>query len=48
MNVWDLWPAAALAAVTLGVGVCLGVMADAWCSMREIRRAANRGDRVPR
>jgi hypothetical protein len=47
VNVWDLWPAAALIAITGGLGVCLGFMADAWLSMREIR-AANRGDRVPR
>lgn len=48
MNPGELWPAAVLVVLPLAVGVCLGFMADAWVNMRQIRRAANRGDRLRR
>jgi uncharacterized membrane protein len=42
-----LWPAVVLVVLPLPLGVALGLMADTWCRMREARRTANGGDRIP-
>lgn len=38
LNPLDLWPVALLLVITLGGGVCVGVIVDAVLGLRDLRR----------